>query len=220
MNALTTAHLCEQERHLLEEWRLRIGKNFIEDGIVDEQCFSQQKCRFVFVLKEANDLRMSLVEFLRKGAPGNGGHTWNPVCRWLTRETSRVFSPQQRAEVLRSIAVMNLKKADRPFDGDYTTHLETLEKAVERDRELIKKQLEIYAQCPPVVFVCCGPGLLSMIQQHVFNQAVIQRKAPLPFMKPFADREVYFVAFYHPNARQSGLVEKFNSIRTFLPLKV
>lgn len=212
-----TESICEQERQLFEDWRLKGDTDFIEDGVVDERCFLQQKCRFVFILKEANQMgQTSLTSFLKNGAPKNGGHTWNPVCRWLVGENSRIFSPEERSRILRKIAIVNVKKED----GGSVTNMTKLKRVVERDREYIKAQLNLYAEFAPVVFICCGPGLLSMIQQYVFNQAVIQRKAPLPFMRPFADREVYFVAFYHPNARQSGLVEKFNSIRTFLPLKV
>lgn len=211
----------ERERRLFDAWREQrpsIAKHFIEDGVVDEERFLQQKCRYVFVLKEANDLGMSLVDFLRDGASGNGGHTWNPVCRWLTGRNEQ-FSPEQRADILRDIAVVNLKKEDRKYDGGYATSLGQLGKTLERDRDFIRKQLEIYAQYPPVVFVCCGPGSLTMIQKQIFPSAKIQRDSVLPYMQPDASRREFYVAFNHPNAKKTGLTEKFQAIQTLIAEK-
>jgi len=208
--------IVAKENELFERWR-KTTANFVVDGVVNEEAFLKESCRFVFILKEANQMgKTSLIDFLKNGAPKNGGHTWNPVCRWLTGESSRVFSPKERSTILGKIAIVNLKKED----GGSVTNLAKLRQVVAKDRDYIKTQLSFYSEFVPVIFICCGPGLLSMIRDNVFNQTVIQRDSPLPFMKPFADREVYFVAFYHPNAKMAGLVEKFNSIRTFLPIKV
>ena len=88
--------IVERERNLFDSWR-KTTANFVEDGVVDEQRFLQQPCRFVFVLKEANQMgETTLTDFLRNGAPKDGGHTWNPVCRWLTGEKSRSYSPPER----------------------------------------------------------------------------------------------------------------------------
>lgn len=208
----SSTSLQEKEHKLFSIWRSRVNE-FIEDGVVDEQQFLQQKRRYVFVLKEANQMgKTTLTEFLRNGAPQNGGHTWNPVCRWLTGETSRVFSPDERKDILRRIAVMNLKKED----GGNKTDMRNLEKVVECDKEYIKAQMEIYIQYSPVIFVCCGPWLLTMLQKHVFIEADIQREAALPFIKPDPNHEAYFVAFFHPNARKAGLAEKFKFVQTLI----
>ena len=206
-----------RECSLFNDWRMNIAPvikgAFVEDGVVDEQRFLQEPCRWVFVLKEANQMgKTSLTDFLYNGAPGNGGHTWNPVCRWLTGEKARVFSPEERKDILRRIAVMNLKKED----GCSVTNMRELENAVKRDKDFIKLQMEIYVQHAPVVFICCGPWLLTMISKHVYDDARIERAALLPFMKPYADREVYFVAFNHPNARKANLVTKFGSIQALI----
>ena len=108
--------------------------------------------------------------------------------------------------------VSNLKKED----GGSVTDMHELERVVERDCDLIKAQMEIYLQHEPVVFICCGSGLLTMISRHVFNNSEIDRNAPLPLMKPDAGREAYFVGFNHPNARTANLAAKFMSIRTLI----
>ena len=202
----------ERERSLFEGWRAKT-KNFIEDGVVDGQSFLQQQCRYVFVLKEANQMgTTTLTDFLRDGAPGNGGHTWNPVCRWLTGEASRTFTTAERKEILRDIAVMNLKKED----GGSVTDMHELENVVKRDSGLIRAQMDIYIEHEPIFFICCGSVLLTMISRHVFNNSEIDRNAPLPLMKPYAGREAYFVGFNHPNARKPGLAAKFGAIKALI----
>jgi hypothetical protein len=200
--------IVAKERDLFKRWR-QTTSNFVIDGVVDEEAFLQERYRFVFILKEANQMGQTpLTDFLRNGATGNGGHTWNPVCRWLMGE-SRVFSAKERATILRKIAVVNLKKED----GGSVTNMSTLEQVVERDRDYIMTQLGFYAECVPVVFICCGSGLLTMLCRHVLGNAVIHRDAMIPYAKPNNDQEVYYVAFNHPNCRQSGLMERFKDIR-------
>lgn len=144
--------------------------------------------------------------FLRDGAPRNGGHTWNPVCRWLTGE-NRTFSLSERAKILKRIAVVNLKKED----GGSFTDMKALEQVVARDRSFIKRQLDIYAAVAPVVFVCCGPGLLSMLNEFIFGNIELLRVQSLVYAKPDA-RDVYFVAFKHPNCKITEMTNRFKEI--------
>lgn len=215
----------QKEKRLFCEWKdcwkkgrkQLLGKKldaekFVPDGVVDEDVFLTEDCRFVFILKETNQIgQTTLTEFLRNGAPGNGGHTWNPVCRWLTGE-DRVFSVDERASILRRIAVVNLKKED----GVSVTDMSRLGRVVELDREYIKAQLSFYGEHDPVFYICCGSGLLTMLRKCVLGDAEIQRKGSLCYIRPSCDREVYYVAFNHPNCRQSGLIEKFKDIRTMV----
>lgn len=201
-----------KELQLFNRWR-KTTTNFVVDGVVNEEVFLKQQCRIVLILKEANQIgKTALNKFLRNGAPENGGHTWNPVCRWLTGEESRVFSKDERKEILRRIAVMNLKKED----GKSTTNMQKLEKVVADDKEFIKEQLNIYAEFQPVIFVCCGPWILTMLNDHVLGKCKINRDAPFTFIKPDDNREVYYVAFNHPNCRKSGMVTKFNEMIAFV----
>lgn len=212
-----------QERDLFTEWEdARPSKNaFVRDGVVDEQAFASLPCRFVFVLKEANQFGNaydgSLANFVKDGAPGNGGHTWNPVCKWLTG-TDKVFSQEERKDILKSIAVVNLKKED----GGNKTDMNALRERVERDNEFLKRQLGIYIEQTPVVFVCCGTRLLSMLKNSVlplfsdYDSLDFNRVDSTLYIKPYSDRKIYFVAFNHPNCRKSSstLINEFKKIRT------
>ena len=136
--------IAEKEAALFARWIKTTDKNFVVDGVVDEPTFLQQECRLIFLLKEANQMgRTALPEFLRNGAPENGGHTWNPVCRWLTGDESRAFTPQERSKILRKVAVINLKKED----GGSRTNLNDIRAAVEKDKEFIKMQEKQGSDC-------------------------------------------------------------------------
>lgn len=203
--------IVEKEKELFEIWK-QGKKNFVMDGVVDEHTFLEQKCHFVFILKETDQMgNTALPTFLGDGAPGNGGHTWNPVCRWLTGE-DRVFSLQERADILKKIAVVNLKKED----GGPNTDMAILENVVREDKDYIKKQLSFYyTGITPVVFVCCGPYILSMLNDNILGKVDLHINKPLPYAKP-DDREIYYVAFNHPNAKKAGLTKKFKLIASLI----
>ena len=201
-----------KEEQLFNRWR-KTTTDFVVDGVVDEAVFLKQQCRIVLILKEANQIgKTALNEFLRNGAPENGGHTWNPVCRWLTGEESRVFSQDERKEILRRIAVMNLKKKD----GREKTNMQELATFVEADKEFIAEQLSFYSEFEPVIFVCCGPWVLTMLNDHVLGKRKINRDAPFAFIKPEDNHEIYYVAFNHPNCRKSGMAGKFREMIEFV----
>lgn len=207
---MDTNSIEAKEMQLFNRWR-KTTSDFVVDGVVDEEVFLQQKCRIVLILKEANQMgKTALNEFLRNGAPENGGHTWNPVCRWLTGEESRLFSQDERKEILRRIAVMNLKKED----GGSRTNMQKLEKVVAKDKEFIAEQLSVYAKQEPVIFVCCGPWILTMLNKHILK-GNIDEDAAFPFVKPDDKHEVYYVAFNHPNCRKSGMVKEFGKMVDF-----
>ena len=217
----TMATIGDQEKELFAEWRNEAReRGFICDGVVDEATFLDQPCHFVFVLKETNQFGnacdASLAKFLKDGAPKNGGHTWNPVCKWLTG-THRIFTQTERKNILKSIAVINLKKED----GGTTTNMNALGKRVERDKEFLKRQLGIYIMHDPVVFICCGPWLLSMLKNNVMpllsdhDSLDLHTNGSIRYIKPYSNRKVYFVAFNHPNCRKSSstLIDEFKKIK-------
>ncbi len=195
-------NIVRQESDLFAEWQGACPhEKFIRDGVVDMSTFESQLCRFVFVLKETNlfgdDYDASLVEFVKDGAPGNGGHTWNSVCKWLTG-ANKVFTQAERKVILKSVAVVNLKKED----GKSKTDMKVLRDRVERDKEFLKRQLGIYIKHDPVVFD--------------YDSLDIVANGSIRYIKPYLCRKVYFVAFSHPNCRKSSmtLINEFKKIKT------
>lgn len=204
------------EECLFEKWEKEIadeGGDFVRDGVVCEDCFLKQDVKLVFILKEVNDLYSSyksLCDFLMDGAGKNGGHTWNPVCRWIDPSFK---TGQSRSDVLRRIAVLNLKKMD---EKKTTTNMSELRKVARRDSMFIRKQLEIYSMYSPVVFVCCGTGMFDIVAKEVYDidTSVIDHN-----QKPTACRiskDSWLLAFNHPNSRVKGLDTAFRRYRSYL----
>ena len=221
---MSKTSIQSEESELFNEWEKvwPCENAFVRDGVVDEEVFLHQPCRFVLVLKEANqfgkpkEYEGSLAKFVKDGAPRNGGHTWNPVCKWLTG-TDKVFNQAERRDILKPIAVVNLKKVD----GGNATDMNALRDRVARDKEFLKRQLEIYVKREPVVFVCCGPWLLTMLKNSVlplfknYDSLEINRNDSILYIKPYSNRKAYFVAFNHPNCRKASsiLINEFKKMR-------
>lgn len=199
----------ECEARLFDKWKQEtkdVKGHFVSDGIVSEEVFLKQETKYVFILKEVNDLftsYQSLCDFLREGAPKNGGHTWNPICRWVDKNFK---NGQSRKEVLSRIAAINLKKHDECMT---TTDMSALQKVVLRDRKYILEQMKLYQGYGPTVFVCCGPGLFDLVANCVCGidvSLIDHNKKPTAC---YLGEDAFLLAFSHPNSRKGGLDKLF-----------
>ena len=149
--------IAEQEEQLFRRWRRRRPR-FVPDGIVDEQAYKSRIPRILFIMKEVNGTRpgFDLREFLRKPVRPQ---TWDNVTRWITginslkrdipwRELAEI-SEAHRAKMLRSVAVMNVKKTP---GGHTSREIELLTYARE-DADLLREQFNLYK---PDLVICCG----------------------------------------------------------------
>lgn len=202
-------HISKQESKLFDKWKKEtkdVKGHFVSDGVVCEEVFLKQDLKYVFILKEVNDLfssYKSLTEFLRDGAPKNGGHTWNPVCRWVEQDFK---AGQSRKQVLSKIAAINLKKHD---ECRTTTDMAALREVVLRDKKHILEQMKIYQGHGPTVFICCGSGMFDLVAGCVcgIDVSLIDHNK-----KPTAcrlDNDSCILAFSHPNSRKAGLDKLF-----------
>jgi hypothetical protein len=202
-------NITESEDRLFKEWEAKIAKtkgDFVRDGVVCEEVFLREKVKLVFILKEANDLYSSyksLSDFLKDGAGKNGGHTWNPICRWVDESFK---CGQSRSEVLKRIVALNLKKKD---EKKTTTDMLELRMVARRDKDFIRRQLDIYSQFSPVIFVCCGTGMFDIVAEEIYgiNTANIDHNKK-PTTCSVGDK-TWLLAFNHPNSRVKDLCALF-----------
>jgi DNA segregation ATPase FtsK/SpoIIIE-like protein len=199
----------ECETRLFDKWKQEtkdVKGHFVSDGVVSEEVFLKQETKYVFILKEVNDLftsYQSLCDFLRDGAPKNGGHTWNPICRWVDKNFK---NGQSRKEVLNRIAAINLKKHDECMT---TTDMSALQKVVLRDRKYILEQIKLYQGYGPTVFVCCGPGMFDLVANCVCGIDVSQIDHNKKPTACYLGEDAFLLAFSHPNSRKGGLDKLF-----------
>lgn len=137
-----------QESELFAEWKKR-NENFSTDGVVNEELYNKCCIQLLFILKETNKAGkdFDLCQFL---ANGGRPQSWDNVTRWVMgiRELDtdiqwsaiKSIEKGQREEHLSTIAVMNMKKET----GGHTTDPKKFMDTVKRDKELIKRQIDLY----------------------------------------------------------------------------
>ena len=169
---MKTAHqsIKTQEAQLFLKWRndpLYKGKPFITDGVFNEDCFSQQKTKVVFVLKEsvAED---GVEEFDLCGAVKDGGisTTWTNIARWTRvilddgesdhvswNKLSRITA-KDRADAMKKIAAINLKKTYGGPSSD-------MDEIANYAQPKIWQQMQIYQ---PDLIVACGKNVAYILR--------------------------------------------------------
>ena len=201
-----------REDALFAEWRKRYGAAFIPDGVVDEDSFASENIRFVFVLKEVAecyDGNFDLRQFLKQGAPKDGGHTWGPVTRWFGAAAGVTFAYPPNVDVrkqwLKKIGAMNLKKTT----GKTVAVKKEIAQAAKNDADLLKEQVSLYLE-KPTLFPCCGDSVFELFRDQVIKfpkdkeNTTAEGVAYIKF-----DANGIAFRFRHPNVKESGKPELF-----------
>lgn len=222
-------NLKEQQTKLFTNWKVAYQITpFIQDGVVCEEIFTQQKKHILFVLRDMNSsTECDLCEALR--THGSGWKTWNNVGRWTKalldgeEEYPRDMSSTKRVEQLKRIAVMNLKKQG----GGSRTSAEALEEAVKAQHENIYQQLRFYI---PDLIVCCGlssgkmKGNAVLMKEYVFpagsttewEEVEFQNRTWWYYEAVIENRTIPVISFCHPQVTVLG--QKRGHKDLFIPL--
>ena len=153
---MSVEELIAKEEVLLSEWE-EDCPGMVKDGLVDAEFYLNSKYKILFLLKEVNGGKdWDLRGFLRAGGRKQ---TWNNVARWtkginnIEKEISwkelEDISDNERIELLRYIAVVNLKKTS----GSHTSIAEEINTAAKRNANRLKDQISLYA---PNIIICGG----------------------------------------------------------------
>ena len=210
-----------REDALFERWARKYGEKFIPDGVVNENVFSREKIRIVFVLKEVSDCGsgFDLRDFLANGAPGNGGHTWGPTTRWLGAVDGTVFQSSPDADIrkqwLQKTGAMNLKKTSGSTIAGQTKII----RFAKEDADLLKEQVWLYLE-KPTLFPCCGNGVFELFRDQILKEEMCKENSTeegIRYIK-FASNGIAF-AFRHPNAKEAGKPKLFAQTVKYLAKK-
>ena len=214
---IAMSSLKDEEKKLFSEWKtVRAYQYFISDGVLDEEEYLKQEIKVLFVLKEANweNGNADLCEFLLSEKSSSYWKTWNNVARWTKAileggEYPYHVSKTDKSYWLRKIAFLNLKKVG----GDAVAEDDTIRGYAENDAFFLRRQIKLY---DPDIIVCCGRGNgknADILHDIVLkNDEVTEWKEPIEtynyfIYKPYEDKEVPVISFYHPQMR--GNHEKF-----------
>lgn len=174
--------------------------DIITDGIVDENQYLSSKYKILYVMKEVNGGKdWDLREFLYDGGRSQ---TWDNVARWtqgilnLDKEYSweelSKENKERRETYLKKIGSINLKKTG----GGHTSVEKEISKAAWENKEIIKKQIELYN---PDIIICCGTAgdfVKSVLDPKEINWTMTQRG--VEYIKY---KEKTILSFAHPEAR-------------------
>jgi hypothetical protein len=197
----------EQEGALFERWRIR-RPDLVRDGVVDEASFFDSSPRILFVLKEPNDPGgggWDLCEFVRDGGRSQ---TWDNISRWVAgirrlpaetpwSEITRI-SNDDRKRLLRSIAIMNVKKSP----GGGSAERDSLMTAARADRDLLLEQFNLYKA---ELVLCCGAPVGDLMEELIITGTPGEWKPTSRgiWAKNF-DRNRLIIDYAHPQVRTWG----------------
>ena len=192
-----------QEEELLKKWK-EINPNIITDGVVSWEDYATSNPKILFVLKEVNsdEPNWDLREFTRDGARN---YTWDNITRWIIGirnidqdynwQKIKEISEQERKEVLKSIAAINLKKET---GGGAVADNDTIYKHAINDKELLKNQVDIY---DPDLIICCGTGTAFL--ESVYSEKIVKCEITFNGVDYVKDNNRVIVLYNHPQARVS-----------------
>ncbi|MBS3938785.1 MAG: hypothetical protein KGZ50_09490 [Peptococcaceae bacterium] len=194
--------IVENEEKLFEEWKLK-RPGLIKDGVVNEETFSKSKIKILYLLKEVNGgVDWDLRKFISEGARTQ---TWDNIARWtygiqnLGKEVAwseiSSFLLEWRKEQISSICAVNLKK----ISGGHTTVANKLYAIAIEDKDLLKKQLELYGAD---VIICCGSSVGDLYTNYLYKEENQQWRTTTRGVRYCTKGDSRFVIQYaHPEAR-------------------
>ena len=193
----------EQDSELLERWK-KMNPSIITDGVVSWEDYIKSNPKILFVLKEVNsdESNWDLREFIRDGARN---YTWNNITRWIIgirninqnynwQEIEKI-SEQERKEVLKSIAAINLKKET---GGGAVADNDTVYKHAINDKDFLKEQVVIY---DPELIICCGTSYAFF--DSVYNGRDVKWEITSNGVWYVRDNNKVIISYNHPEARVS-----------------
>jgi hypothetical protein len=207
----------QTEKELFTKWISKRPELAI-DGIINESEYSQSRIKVLYILKEVNDWKKgNLKEFVQNGSRGA---TWNNIARWQygienyfkTRELKfkDKISRENRIEILKSIAIVNLKKES----GGSNSNMGEIFHHAKKDRELLKEQIKLYNAD---IVICCGTGNIVSNLRLIDN--IESYKTTSKGIK-FSDNENQLIIQYnHPQARKNKKILFNNLMDSIVEIK-
>ena len=189
------------EKLLFAKWEKR-RPEMAKDGVVDEFEYVKGKVKVLYILKEVNDWKNGdLRKFARDGARWR---TWNNIARWQygiqkyfetgTAVFKNTINHNDRKEILKTIAVLNLKKES----GGASSNMGQIWNHANKDKDLLREQIELY---DANVIICCGTGDIVEELQLFKNIGVFKNATNgIGFAK---NNNIIVVKYMHPQCRKS-----------------
>lgn len=211
---------CKTLDELFKIWKkeeIHKDKVFVSDGIVNPDVWnSSEYKKILFILKEAygnknNDWSLTkwLVECEKHPKMWKRIVEWTYGINYTTASEIKEYYPSiydENKELIKSIAVMNLKKSN----GKSHTDMSELGEYAKADSDFIKQQIKLIS---PNVIVC--GYTLSTLDKNVYDGKIKYDKNCddwFYFTNEFTGKETLVIDYYHPAARKGNKRKKYNRL--------
>jgi hypothetical protein len=195
---------------LMTEWRNKYSdKIFIEDGIIDFPTWEKQENKILILLKEAYQIDGKSEFKLTKNLFDNGRYhnIWHTVARMIkaVELTKAHYLPcleeveNYDNDILRKIAVINIKKADGRNGSEY----EELMAVAENDKDLLKSQIEIIN---PTIIICGGTK--HFLDDNFWNDLEFEKIPQTDDLVHKSPNKTLF-AVWHPSYQVPSLMKHY-----------
>jgi len=191
----------KQLNTLFGKWKKRYGSNegFAPDGIINEDLFEKATIKILFLTKEPNNPKQDLGDFREWWQEEMKYAFTLRVAEWaygflhnFPTYDSMWEHPEKVHEALKNIAFMNIKKSG----GTGNSHENTILEYLQRDADLIQKQIEIIA--PEIVIT--GISWKS-VRNTLFPDITWQNSGYAIAIGKTNGMKI--IDFYHPSSRNA-----------------
>lgn len=199
----------EKEKQLFKNWKYeRNYESFITDGLFDEDEWTRQTVRILYVLKEANwkNGNGDLCSYLLSEESTNYWKTWNNIVRYTQAirdggNYQKTITKADKTKCLKTIAAINIKKVG----GDASANDEKIRQFGIRDANFLEQQIKLYH---PDIIVCCGRGCgknADILHDYVLSD-VSDWQTPIGIYNYFLcklenEKNIPVISFRHPQMR-------------------
>lgn len=212
---------CTTLEELFELWKTEYeGKVFVTDGIVNPQKWNSQKVRPMFLLKDAygGDANWNLInDHILRHLDSNVDNTWKKVTQWsyglMNTDENKIqpfdenLIPKKYGnEYLQSMAVVNIKKES----GKSKSVWEELEVAVEKDKDFIKREIELI---DPTVIVC--GYTISQLEKILGVEIKKERNRNLYYYTEINGKTIIVLDYYHPASRYPDIMNYYALVNIY-----
>ncbi|MDO4701256.1 MAG: hypothetical protein Q4A47_01385 [Erysipelotrichaceae bacterium] len=212
-------NIREKENELFKDYvvtdETKTQKDIVPDGVIDEASFLKAEKKILFLLKEVNggdgwDLRNFVNKNCREDDNDNKPRiqTWDNVYRWTRailesnsicwKDVENVEREQHREEILKKIAVMNVKKTSGGSSADGTE----LKKATKANKEVLRKQIELY----DADYIVCGYTHEYFDMLDYLTEEDKKTKGYVYFPEAVGDRKDLYSSYFIKKDKKQAIV--------------
>ena len=210
-------------KELFEKWEEKYPNQLVIDGIINKEEWERQETKILFVLKEAygdGNTSWSLTDYINNLEQKDYiAKLWKRIAIWTNGilHTDKNFikeydpnelSNEKCCELLKKIAVVNIKKKD---ESKKSSEMNDIESYAKNDKDLLKEQID---NIQPDIIVC--GYTCNCLDQIYENTIKDNNKNPNWFYwYKIKGKRTIVLDFYHPANQYPDLLNYYGLMNIY-----